>query len=81
MNFIEVPTSVGKNVIFVIVDQSTKYGLLSLTHPVTTVFVAKAFFEMIFKLHGAPVVILSDRGSKFLSQYWMELFELSGIKL
>lgn len=64
------------------VDCFIKYShFLPLAHPLTAAFVAKAFFANIFKLHGAPATILSNRGSIFLSYFWIKLFELSGIKL
>lgn len=47
----------------------------------TAVNVADAFFANIFKLHGLPDSIVSDRDSKFTSAFWKRLMELSGIHL
>jgi len=47
----------------------------------TAVDVADAFFANIFKLHGLPDNIVSDRDSKFTSAFWKRLMELCGIQL
>ena len=33
----------------------------------------KAFIYTIYKLHGAPSTIISDRGSLFISNFWRHL--------
>ena len=35
----------------------------------------------VFKLHGMPKTIVSDRGSIFTAHFWQELFKLQGIEL
>jgi len=47
----------------------------------TAVDVADAFFSNIFKLHGLPDNIVSDRDSKFTSEFWRRLMKLCGIRL
>lgn len=39
------------------------------------------FFDQIFKLHGLPETIVSDRDVTFTSSLWTEIFRLSGTKL
>ena len=47
----------------------------------TAVDVADSFFTNIFKHHGLPDSIVSDRNSKFTSEFWKRLMDLCGIKL
>ena len=47
----------------------------------TAVDTANAFFTNIFKLHGLPDSIVSDRDPKFTSEFWKRLMKLSGIQL
>lgn len=69
LDFIEgLPNSKGKDTKLVIVDRFTKYGhILALSHPFTAVTVAKIFLDSIFKLHGLPRSITSDRDKVFTS--------------
>jgi hypothetical protein len=43
--------------------------------------VAELMFEQIYKLHGVPKNIISDRDSLFTSVFWKHLHELIGTKL
>ena len=83
MDFIEgLPKSSGKNVIMVVVDRLTKYGhFIALSHPFTLSIVASAYMDYVFKLHGNPTSIVSDRGPTFLSNFWQDLFRLQGVTL
>ncbi|KAL0350215.1 UNVERIFIED_CONTAM: Transposon Ty3-G Gag-Pol polyprotein [Sesamum radiatum] len=83
MDFIEgLPQSYGKDSILVVVDRLTKYShFIPLKHPYTAVSIAKVFFDNIYKLHGLPVSIVSDRDRIFTSNFWKELFGLTGVSL
>ena len=83
MDFIEgLPKSKGKNCILVVVDKFTKYShFLALSHPFTAADIAKVFFDNIYKLHGLPDSIVSDRDRVFTSTFWQELFKLVKVSL
>lgn len=78
MDFIEgLPKSKGKNVIFVVVDSLTKYAhFMPLSHPYTTVSVAQIFLDNVYKLHGLPATIISDKDPTFMSNFWQEFFKM-----
>ena len=66
----------------VIVDTFSKYGhFVPLCHPFTALQVAKQFMDHVFKLHGLPQAIISDRDRVFTSALWKELFRLVGVEL
>lgn len=83
MDFITgLPKSRGYEVIFVVVDRLTKYAhFLGLVHPFTASTVAQTFMDSIYKLHGLPFTIVSDRDPIFTSRFWQELMQKLDIKL
>ena len=83
MDFIEgLPTSNKQNVILVVVDKLTKYvHFIALAHPYTTAIVTSLFLHYVFKLHGMPSSIASDRDTAFTSLFWEELFRQQGVDL
>ena len=42
---------------------------------------AKLFVDHVFRLHGLPEVIISDRDPRFTSKFWKGLFDLLGTDL
>ncbi|WVZ77328.1 LOW QUALITY PROTEIN: hypothetical protein U9M48_025207 [Paspalum notatum var. saurae] len=83
MDFIEgLPKSKNHDTILVVVDKLTKYAhFLPLTHPYTAFTVAQVFVNHIYKLHGMPKIIISDRDKVFTSNLWQELFKLTDTTL
>lgn len=83
MDFIEgLPKSQGYNLIYVVVDRFTKYAhFMPLNSHYTAQGVAKIFFEQVFRLHGLPLSIVSDRDKVFTSLFWQELFSYMGTQL
>lgn len=83
MDFIEgLPKSNGKEVILVVVDRFTKYAhFIPLAHLYTVHSVAQAFMENVFKLHGPPISIVTDRDMIFTSNMWQGIFKAMKIKL
>ena len=83
MDFMEgLPRSEGKETIMVIVDRFTKYGyFITLAHPFIAEEVAKIFLDHIYKFHGLPATILTNKDRIFTSLFWRELFRHLGVKL
>jgi len=68
--------------ILVVVDKFSNYAhFVPLSHPYTTFQVALLYITQIYKLHGLPKALISDRDKIFTSQVWKELFKLLKIEL
>ena len=82
MDFIvELPKSKDMTTIMVVVDRLTKMAhFIPLRCLPTAVIAADSFIVNIFKLHGFPESIISDRGSQFTSEFWNRLCDLLDIK-
>jgi hypothetical protein len=66
----------------VVVDKFSKYShFLPLLHPFTVAKVATVFIDHVYKLHGLPSVIISDRDRIFINHFWQELFKLTNVTL
>lgn len=83
MDFIVgLPMSKGKTIIMVVVDRLSKYAhFFPLSHPYSASQVAQVFLDNIYKLHGLPKSIVSDRDRVFLSHFWTSLFKLLKVTL
>ncbi|PKA49390.1 hypothetical protein AXF42_Ash016579 [Apostasia shenzhenica] len=78
LDFVEgLPKSNGKTTILVVVDRLSKYAhFIALAHPYTASTVAQAYLDNIYKVHGMPQTLISDRDAIFLSKFWQELLKL-----
>jgi transposase InsO family protein/ribosomal protein L21E len=83
LDFIEgMPRSHNCDVILVVIDRFSKFGhFIPLSHPFTALQVTQAFINTIYRLHGLPKSIVSDRDKIFTSALWRELFRLSDTAL
>ncbi len=67
--------------ILVVVDRLTKMShLVHCSETITASQLADLFVHHIFRLHGLPEEIISDRGPQFRSQFWKSTLKLLGIK-
>ena len=84
MDFIvKLPQTARKHdAIVVFVDKLSKLSRFIPTE--TTVDareVAQVFFREIFRHHGLPKTIISDRDTKFTGNFWKELYKILNVKL
>ena len=68
--------------ILVVVDRLSKYAhFIAVSHPYIAISIAQLFMDHIYRLHGLPQTIVSDRDPTFLSSFWQELFKLQHVQL
>ena len=82
MDFItDLPASHGKTVIWVVVDTFSKQAhfIPYATIP-TAPKLATLFLQHVYRLHGLPKRILSDRGVQFVSKFWRTLLKELGVE-
>ena len=82
MDFIvDLPKSKDMTTIMVVVDRLTKMAhFIPFRCLPTASIAADSFINNIFRLHGFPDSIISDRGSQFTSEFWNRLCSLLDIK-
>jgi hypothetical protein len=80
-HIVELPISNGFNAILVIVDRFTKMAhfIPALTTDKSS-DLAQRFIDNIFRLHGLPADIVSDRGVTFTSKWWQDIERILRIK-
>ena len=83
INFIvELPVSGGFNVVMVAVDSLGKRAhFIETVTTITAAGAAELFLHHVWKLHGLPHRIISDRGSQFVAVFTQEPYRLLGIKI
>ena len=76
------PTRTGWDAILVFVDKLTKMvHFAPTTSQCDAPDAARLFYECVFRLHGVPCALISDRDTRFTSRFWTELCRLLGTKL
>jgi len=77
---VELPKSRDMTTLMVVVDRFTKFAhAIPLRCLPTASIAADAFIANVFRLHGLPDSIISDRGSQFTSDFWSRLCDLLNI--
>jgi transposase InsO family protein len=75
-------TKNGYDSLVVFVDRLTKRIHLAPTNEtITSEGLAKIFFDTVFRHHGLPQSIVSDRDPRFTGNFWRALFSLAGTTL
>jgi hypothetical protein len=75
-------TARGKMAIMVVVDRLSKQcHLVATRDEAISVEVAKLFVERIYSQHGMSRSIVSDRDSRFTTQFWQVLMGILGTSL
>jgi len=72
----------GYDAVMTVVDSVSKRTHFIPTHTtVTAEGAAWLFLHQVWKLHGLPKYVVSDRGPQFVARFTRELYRLLGIKL
>ncbi|KAG3181680.1 hypothetical protein PC128_g15006 [Phytophthora cactorum] len=76
------PDSKRRTGVVVFVDRFSKMvHLAAVPAEVTAVQTARLFVDMVFKHHGMPLDIVSDRDPRFTARFWQEVFTLLSTQL
>ena len=72
-------SSNGNDYVMVVTDHLSKMAYaIPCKKSVTAQQAAELFFNTVFRHHGIPKRILSDRGPQFISSFWRELWKKTG---
>uniref|UniRef100_A0A670JY26 Gypsy retrotransposon integrase-like protein 1 n=1 Tax=Podarcis muralis TaxID=64176 RepID=A0A670JY26_PODMU len=78
----DLPSSRGKTAVLVVVDLFTKMAhFIPCAKVATAEQTAKLFIDHVFRVHGLPRSILSDRGRQFISSFWQKLLGILNVKI
>jgi hypothetical protein len=79
---VELPESHGYDTIMNVINSVTKHvHFIPMHTTITAKGAAHLYLREVWKHHGMPQVVLSDRGSQFMAGFTHELYKLFGIKL
>jgi transposase InsO family protein len=75
------PESEGFEAAWVVVDRLMKtLHLIPCTNEVDRKMLEEMYVQEVFRLHGLPETIVSDRGTQFASKFWKHICEGLGIE-
>ena len=78
----ELPESNGQDSIMVVVNSVTKCShFVSMVMTILSIGAAQLYIWHIWKHHGLPKRVVSDRGLQFIVEFTREIYQLLGIKL
>jgi len=81
-NFItDLPESEGATIILVVVERFTEMAHFVLIKRKDSPTVARAYLENVWKYHGFPEDVVSDRDATFTGSLFTDLYNYLGIKL
>jgi len=79
---VSLPPSTGFDAIMVVVDRFSKMAhFIPTKDEATAQETGRLFFTHVFKLHGLPKGIVSNRDPKFTSKFWRALWKKMGLEL
>lgn len=77
----QLPQSSGYDAILVVVDRLTKQAhFVPTTSDVDAPGIAELFLSSVWKLHGTPREVISDRGPQFAAKFLRQVFKCLGIR-
>ena len=72
----------GRTGVLIVVDRFSKMvHLAPVNASIKAEETAALFVDMVFRHHGIPATIVSDRDPRFTATFWPRLFELPGTRL
>ena len=79
---VELPESSGHDAILVVVDSFTKRAHFVPTFTtLSAAGTARLFVQHVWKLHGIPRKVVSNRGPQFVAEFTQELYRILGIRI